>query len=155
MHRPTTVIMARPIAWPMIRPMESSVLATALAEVCMVPKGAIIPTTTTRPSWNRQFSRAEGTPMPKIRLSISGCSRATYCGIRQTSCFGLEASPIMIPAATPICKPYTHSALPPTLIPFITRLACMETLLFPVLRKMAAPALYSARKGKDRAVMRK
>ena len=101
MHRPTTVIMARPIAWPMIRPMESSVLATALAEVCMVPKGAIIPTTTTRPSWNRQFSRAEGTPMPKIRLSISGCSRATYCGIRQTSCFGLEASPIMIPAATP------------------------------------------------------
>ena len=106
--------------------------------------------------------------MPKIRLSISGCRRATYCGIRQTSCFGLEASPIMIPAATPretsvgiatpatpICKPYTHSALPPTLIPFITRLACMETLLFPVLRKMAAPALYSARKGKDRAVMRK
>ena len=48
-----------------------------------------------------------------------------------------------------------HRALPPTLMAFITTLTFIETLLFPILRKIAAPALYRAKKGNESAVIRK
>ena len=69
-QRPTTVMIARPMAWPMIAPTASRLLATALAEMCTVPNSEIIDTTSTRPSWNRLFSQAEGMPMRKMLCTV-------------------------------------------------------------------------------------
>ena len=74
-QRPTTVIMARPMAWPGMQPIPSRLLATALAAICTVPKAEIMLTTRMRPAWNRLFSKADGMPMPRMRLVMRASSR--------------------------------------------------------------------------------
>ena len=49
--------------------------------------------------------------------------------------------------STPILKPKMQTAFPTMLMMFIRMLICIEILELPMLRKRAAPALYSARKG--------
>ena len=49
--------------------------------------------------------------------------------------------------STPILRPKMQTALPTMLMTFISTLICMEILELPMLRKSAAPALYSAKNG--------
>ena len=49
--------------------------------------------------------------------------------------------------STPIFRPKMQTALPTMLMMFMSTLICMEILELPILRKRAAPALYSAKKG--------
>ena len=55
--------------------------------------------------------------------------------------------------ATPIFRPNTQRALPPTLMMFISTDTCKVIREFPMERNSAAQALYTARKGKDSAEM--
>ena len=55
--------------------------------------------------------------------------------------------------ATPIFSTNTQSALPQKLMALTMTDTFIDTALLPVERKMAAPALYNARNGKDSAVM--
>ena len=75
MQRPTTVIMARPMALPGMQPTPSRLLATALAAIWTVPKVEIMLTTTMRPASNRLFSKADGTPMPYEAIVVDNASR--------------------------------------------------------------------------------
>ena len=75
MQRPTTVIMARPMALPGMTPMPSRLFATALAAICTVPKVEIMLTTRMRPASNRLFSNADGMPMPRMRPAIRPSTR--------------------------------------------------------------------------------
>ena len=62
--------MASPMALPGMQPTPSRLFATALAAIWTVPKVEIMLTTTIRPASNRLFSKADGTPMPRMRLAI-------------------------------------------------------------------------------------
>ena len=84
MQRPMTVIIARPMALPTMQPMASRLLATALAEMCTVPNSEIIETTSTRPSWNRLFSNADGMPMYRMLLTVRPSKRVTDCGVMRS-----------------------------------------------------------------------
>ena len=55
--------------------------------------------------------------------------------------------------ATPIFSTNTQKALPQKLMALTRKETFIETALLPVERKIAAPALYSAKNGKDSAVM--
>ena len=79
-----TVIMPRPMALPMMQPTPSRLLATALAEMCTVPNSEIMLTTSTRPSWNRLFSQADGTPMARMRRTVPPCRRVTERGVMRS-----------------------------------------------------------------------
>ena len=57
------VIMARFMACPGSTPIPSRLLATALAAICVVPKMAMMLTTSTRPSWKLLFSIPPGIPI--------------------------------------------------------------------------------------------
>ena len=125
-------------------------------------------TTSSRPNWKKLFSQAEGMPMRRIlpmtcrsmgykeeTSSVSSCPFRLAMVRIMTAATARETRVGTATPATPIFSTNTHRAFPATLIPFIHKLTCMETLLLPTLRKMAAPALYRAMKGKDRAVMRR
>ena len=150
----------------MMMPTLSKVFATALAEVCTVPNRAIMLTTISRPSWKKLFSQALGTPILRILLIILPSAWQMAPHFRQSSCLGLAARSRMTTAAThrettvgtatpatPIFSTKMQMALPTTLMPFIKRLTCMDTLLLPTLRNIAAPALYRAMNGKESAVI--
>ena len=96
--------------------------------------------------------------MPKMRLASAPSTRKV---IRAWTVFDFQPQAARIrTAATPrlttvgqatpstyIPSPKMQTALPMMLMMFISTLTCMEILELPMLRKMAAPALYSARKG--------
>ena len=143
-----------------MQPTLSRLLATALAEMCTVPNSEIMLTTSTRPSWNRLFSSAEGMPMYRILRIMAGRGRHTAPQVTRAglSCRVVVARMSTAPTmretsvgtatpATPILSTKTQKALPQTLMMFISTLTRMDTALLPTDRKMAAPALYSARNG--------
>ena len=131
-----------------------------------MPNRAIMLTTISRPSWNRLFSQAFGTPILRMLPIILPSARQIAPHFRHSSCFGFAARSKMTTAAThrettvgtatpatPIFSTKMQMALPTTLMPFIKRLTCMDTLLLPTLRNIAAPALYRAMNGKESAVI--
>lgn len=81
--------------------MESNVFATALAEVWVVPNRAIMLTTTTRPSWKKLFSMADGMPMRRIFPIMAPFSRSRFRHVTRSSSLGRMARARMTMAATP------------------------------------------------------
>ena len=138
--------------------MPSRLLATALAAICTVPNREIMLTTRMRPAWNRLFSKADGMPMPRMRFASAPSTRSVSRA-RTVLVFQPQAARIRTAAtarlttvgqATPstyIPSPKIQTALPTMLMTFISTLTCIEIFELPMLRKMAAPALYKARKG--------
>ena len=96
--------------------------------------------------------------MPRIRLARAPSTRkvirawTTLSLRRQASRIRTAAKARLttVGQATPstyIFSTKMHRALPTMLMAFISRLTCIEILELPMLRKMAAPALYNPRNG--------
>ena len=93
--------------------------------------------------WNRNRSLLRW-------IGRSGFRRRTY---RHSPATALDTSDGTATPATPIFRPNTQRALPPTLMMFISTDTCKVIREFPMERNSAAQALYTARKGKDSAEM--
>ena len=132
----------------------------ALAAIEAVPKDEIRLSMVILPSWNRLFSSAEGMPIYKMFFAIWGCrcltpsqvTRATLsCRVvsfrMMTAPSTRETSVGTATPATPMRSTKMQNALPTILVMFMITDTRMDTSLLPTERKMAAPALYSAKNG--------
>ena len=149
-----TVTIASPIAIPGILANPATLFATAFAAIAAVPNVAVRLDTRSFPIWNIPFSTPLGMPIFKIFPITSRCGFiqpgvAIHSGLSfressttMTSADTIRAVSVASAApSTPILSPKISTALPPILITFMTRLVYMLTLLFPIARNSAAPAL--------------
>ena len=149
-----TVIIARLIAEPGRFENAPTLLQMALAVMAVVPNDVTSPATSSLPIWNVPFSMPEGMPTLRMLLRMPPSMRTRHTSARFTGLCGSSSSRITMTAAaarlarlamaapaTPISSPKIRMALPPMLMTFITADANSDTLLLPMLRNSAAPAL--------------